>query len=140
MGHLAYALLLTGDADEAEIVARKGVERSHGMVPQEVTTLAILSLILLAKGRALESLATAEEALSLPVGPTLSWDELSLTRGEALAALGRTDEAHAAIREARDRVLRTASTLEEDDRVSYLTSASACVRTLKLAREWLGEG
>jgi hypothetical protein len=53
-------------------------------------------------------------------------------------ALGRRDEAHAAILEARDRVLGTAARLEEADRASYLTSVDDNVGILALAREWLG--
>jgi hypothetical protein len=56
-----------------------------------------------------------------------------------LQALGRTEDARAALGEARERVLRIASTLDADDRASYLANVDANVRTLALATEWLGE-
>jgi hypothetical protein len=67
-------------------------------------------------------------------------DDLRLARAEAPHALGRTEDARGALREERDRVLRTAATLEEDDRTSYLTNVTANVRTLALAKNWLTDG
>ncbi len=48
-------------------------------------------------------------------------------------------QARAALREARDGVLRVAATLDPEDGPSFLTNVDANVRTLALAQEWLGE-
>ena len=54
-------------------------------------------------------------------------------------ALGRRDEATAAIRAARDRIVSTAGRLTDpEDRASWL-GVDANARTLALAKEWLGE-
>jgi serine/threonine protein kinase/tetratricopeptide (TPR) repeat protein len=138
--NLAHALVLTGDAEGAERVARDTVEKSRGMVPLEASAYAALARILLVRGRAQESLAAADRALAFPVLQAGFCDDLRLARAEALHALGRTQDARGALREERDRVLRTAATLEEDDRTSYLLNVDANVRTLALAKEWLTDG
>jgi hypothetical protein len=63
---------------------------------------------------------------------------LHLVRAEALHALDRSDDARAAICQARGRILDIAATLEDPElRESYLTNVAANVRTLERAREWL---
>jgi hypothetical protein len=66
---------------------------------------------------------------------------LLLARAEALRLLGRTDEARAALCEARDRVLRVAATFERDPdlREAYLTRIPANARTLELGARWLAD-
>lgn len=137
---LAYVLLARGDTEGAERVARESVNKSLGMRPSETFSRATLATVLLVEGRPEESLQLTDEALHFALGAQTMWDEVFLTRAQALATLGRTEEAHLAIRKARDRILRTASTLDEDDRASYLTNLEDVVRTLELAKEWLGDG
>ena len=65
---------------------------------------------------------------------------LRLVRVEALLQLGDREPALAALREARDRVLRLAGSIGDlAVRDQYLTRVDANVRTLALAREVLGE-
>jgi hypothetical protein len=62
---------------------------------------------------------------------------LRLVRAEALHRIGRTAEAHDAIREASERVRRIAATLESArTRQAYL-SIDAHARTLELSSAWL---
>jgi len=136
---LSRALLLTGDPAGAERVARESLEKVHGMAPVEASVHAVLARVLLVRGCPFDSLASADRALAFPVIHPVFFDELSLTRAEALAALGRTDDARAAFRQARERVLRIAASLDAGDRASYLTNVEANVRTLALAKEWLGD-
>ena len=65
---------------------------------------------------------------------------LRLLRAEALHALGRMSDACAAIREARDRIVRNAAALDAEPslRESYLTAIVAHTRTFELATDWLG--
>jgi hypothetical protein len=61
-------------------------------------------------------------------------------RAEALHALGKSEDARAAIGEARDRILRIAATLSDAElHESYMTNITANARTLELATEWLHE-
>ena len=70
----------------------------------------------------------------------MTTSQLRLTRAEALHALGKEEEAHAAIREARDGIFHVAVTLDDAElRASYLTRVQVHARTLNLATEWLGE-
>ena len=135
---LARALALDGDTTRAEATVREALEKSRGMAVVEASAHAALAQILLSLGRPEESLVAAERATEFPVEYPVFFDELPLTRAEALAALDRSEEARVAIGEARDRVLWNASTLEDEDRASYLTNVNANVRTLTLANEWLG--
>jgi hypothetical protein len=66
-----------------------------------------------------------------------SW--LHFVRTEALRALGREDEAQAALRQAHARVLRLSSTLDEVDREGFLANLDVHRLTLALARQRLGE-
>jgi eukaryotic-like serine/threonine-protein kinase len=138
--NLAHALVLTGDPARAERVAREAVEKARGMVPVEASAHAALARVLLVRGRAQDSLAAADQALASPVLQAGFCDDLRLARAEALQALGRTEDACTALLEARDQVLRIAAALEVDDRPFYLANVEANVRTLTLAKEWLGEG
>jgi tetratricopeptide (TPR) repeat protein len=137
---LARALLLMGDTNAAETAADAAVQATQGMIPFESIAHATLASVLLARGRANESLAAADRALAFPVIHGIFFDNVSLVRSEALAAIGRTEDARGVLREARDRLLRIAATLEVDDRASYLTNVDANVRILARASEWLEEG
>jgi hypothetical protein len=105
--------------------------------------LGTMALMELRDGHAADALMLASRGLEADARTPFPWtgSMLRLARAEALHALGRTDDAHAAIREARDRVLRIAATLDGDPelRASYLINIVANARTLKLAGEWLGD-
>jgi hypothetical protein len=110
-----------------------------------VGALAVLATVALQRSQPTEALALAERGMDAAAtsGPRLLWNEsmLRLARAEALHTLGRTAAARTAIREARDRVLRIADSLDghPDLRESYLTTVVANARTLELASEWLGD-
>jgi tetratricopeptide (TPR) repeat protein len=138
---LAAALVTIGDLDGAEREATTVLE--HGLLFHRAQALEVLALVALHRGHPTAALALAARALDTAtsgVSPPEIEAALHLARAEALHALGQTPDAHAAIREARDRILRIAATLDELElRESYVTNVDANARTLKLAREWLGE-
>jgi hypothetical protein len=101
------------------------------------------AIVALKRGQGAEALALAErglEAVSSGTKPLSTESTLRLIAAEALHALNRTQEAHVAIRAARDRILGIAATLAHrpELRESYLTRIEANARTLRLASEWLG--
>jgi eukaryotic-like serine/threonine-protein kinase len=103
--------------------------------------LCVSALIELRRERPELALALSERAIEAATRGVVpvTRSNLLLTRAESLRALGRTDEAYTGIREARDRVLRIASTLVDAElRNSYLTHVTANARTLQLASAWLG--
>jgi hypothetical protein len=104
--------------------------------------LAALALAALERSQPADALAHAERgcggAISAVAWPS-TMSILQLARAEALRAVGRSAEALAAIREARDRIRNVAATLDDaGQRESYLTNVDANARTLQLAREWDG--
>jgi hypothetical protein len=138
---IAVGLADIGNFDEA---AREAAPLlvNPVMSTVEAVALAALALVALHRDEPADSLALVERGLRTATSgqrilPTESL--LHLVRAEALHALGRTPDAHAAIREARDRVLGIGATLEPDDRMSWLTNVNPNARTLALAKEWLGE-
>jgi hypothetical protein len=137
--YLAQALVQAGDLDGAVREATTAIE---GKLARTAASGA-LALVELRRGRPAEALAFAERGLASDA--RAPWPSngsmLRLARAEALHALGRHDDAHTAIRDARHRVLEVASTLDGDPelRASYLTNVGVSVRTLGLAAEWLGE-
>ncbi len=138
---LSLAYQRSGDATRAELLAREALERSSRVLPPvEYGANAALARACLALGCPEASLEAAQRALAAPVQHVVFASMIApdLSAAEALMALGRRDEAHAAILEARDRVLGTAARLEEADRASYLTNVEDNVGILALAREWLG--
>ncbi len=140
---MARALAQTGDFDAAEREATLVLSHGSAFPTEQARALVALSLVARGRGRAPDALAFAERGLDIEL--RAPWHSngsmLRLVRAEALHALGRTDEAQAAVREARDRILHTASTLDNDPelRESYLNIIHTHARTLELAREWLGD-
>jgi hypothetical protein len=106
---------------------------------------AIIAAVLGRQGNHAEALAVAIRGLHVAQSGAHSdaRTQLALTRAESLHALGRFDEARDAIRSARDRILKIATDFEReampDLRESWLGNVSENVRTLELARAWLGE-
>jgi tetratricopeptide (TPR) repeat protein len=133
---LAHALVATGELDDAEREARTSLDAAAMLPAARSTASVALALVNLMRGRPAEALAFIESA------PDAGWPSNRSTRGlaraEALHAVGRTDDARRAIRDARDRILRIAAGLEDAAlQHSFTTIIAANARTLALAREWL---
>jgi hypothetical protein len=141
--NLAHALVQTGDLEAGAREATTLLDDAPSFPSLQSRALGVLALVELGRQDAERALAFAERGLDLYA--RAPWPHngsmLRLARAEALHALGRTGEAHIAIREARDVVLHTAATLDGDPelRESYLNTIHTHARTLQLAREWLGE-
>ncbi len=141
---VACGLADIGDFDGAE---REAVDLlGEPSVPSscEAGALIALAMVALHRGQPSDALAFAErgwKASASGVRWLQSESKLNLVRAEALRTLGRTQDAADAIREARERILGIAATLDDPGlRASYVTKVAANARTLQLAREWLGEG
>jgi hypothetical protein len=139
---LGYAFALEGDLDRATSGATGVLEEGAISIPRTYA-FATLALVALRRSQPEKALAFAEQGVQNcirsphPSGASI----LDLRRAEALGAVGRTQDAHAAIRQARSSVLRIAATLDDPElRYSYLTNIVANARTLQLAKEWLGDG
>lgn len=139
---LSRTLLERGELDQAQRECAAVMERAH--FPRDLAeALCVSALIELRRERFELALASSERGLEAATHGVVpgTRSNLLLTRAESLRALGRADEADAAIREARDRILQNASTLADVElRHSYLTHVAANARTLELASTWLGEG
>jgi hypothetical protein len=140
-GAIAIGLVVIGNFDEA---AREAAPLlvNPAMSTVEALALAALALVALHLGQPAEGLAFVERGFKAATSAQRivgTESLLHVARAEALHALGRTSDAHAAIREARDRIRGIAATLEPDDRTSWLTNVNSNARTLALAKEWLGE-
>jgi tetratricopeptide (TPR) repeat protein len=66
--------------------------------------------------------------------------ELWLTRAEVLHALGKRADAHAVLREARDRVLNTAAAFEDPRLRTAFANIASNLRVLALSKAWFGAG
>jgi hypothetical protein len=136
---LACALVEVGDEERATREATSVIDA--GFPGAQSMAFAAVASQELSGGRPERALDFVERGLTasnagLPLEKTI----LHLVRAQAMHALGKTDQARAAIRDARDRVLRLAATLDEPAvRARCLANIDANVRTLSLAREWLGE-
>jgi tetratricopeptide (TPR) repeat protein len=140
---IALSLATIGDFDGADREASAVLGEAFVPHTTQIGALAILAHVALHRGQPAEALSLAELGLHPPSSGTrlLSVESfLYVTRAEALHALGRMPDAHAAIREARERIVSIAATLEDPEmRTSYVTNIDSNARTLALAREWLGE-
>jgi len=136
---LSRLLLETG---ELEAAARESAAATAGALfpAGQAGAFAAQSIVELRLGRPESALVLAErglEAAARTSYPNIG-SSLRLARAEALYALGQRDAAHAAIREAADRILRIAATLQDPAlRASYLTDVPSNARTRELCREWL---
>ena len=105
--------------------------------------LALHAAALLARGAAEEALPLAEKAASgqerLPMRP-IDRSRVLLIHAECLHAVGREVEARAALRSARDRIIRNANGFDDPSlRTAYVTNHEPNRRTLALAEQWLHE-
>lgn len=136
---LALCLLLVDDVAGAQRQAEFAT--SGARLPQELgTTLAVRAHLELRLGRPAEALELSERGLAAAKSGIFPWTGslLLVSRARALHGLGRITEAHAAIAEARDNVLRIAATIATPElRESFLSNIDANAQALELAREWL---
>jgi tetratricopeptide (TPR) repeat protein len=139
---LAEVLRRAGDLEGAEREIDRAIPM---MVPLELPgALATQAAIRLAQGRAGDALAAAEEGLARwrTAGGCGEFRGgfLRLVHAEALHATGAHAAAQKAIGEARARVLAIADRIGDPAyRRSFLERVPEVVRTLALAREWLGD-
>jgi tetratricopeptide (TPR) repeat protein len=137
---LARALVAAGDLDSAEREARATLDQGARFPSTHPAAFCALALVAMRRGALSDALAFAERGLA--VGSRGVWlrdgSILRLARAETLHALGQIGDARDAIREARDRILRIASTLDDPELGrSYVTNITANARTLELASAWL---
>jgi tetratricopeptide (TPR) repeat protein len=141
--YLATIRMMAADLEGAEREARRAVEVLAGLAFSRAQALATLARVLVAQRHVDEALSATAEALSLieDAGGT-SEDEtlIHLARAEALDAAGFRDDACAAIRIARDRLLARAEKISSAElRRSFLDEVPDHRRALSLAGAWLGD-
>ncbi|MBP6629856.1 MAG: protein kinase [Kofleriaceae bacterium] len=139
----SYAAMIArrrGDLASAEALARLAVARlsvvspvlgAHGQTE--------LATVLLAAGRPIEALAAAEAAMAVAAatdGLEEGDAQLRLVHAEALASLGRADEAASAIAAARDRLIGRADKIGSAERRAAFLTVEENRRTLDLAAAW----
>jgi hypothetical protein len=138
-GLLTLALVIAGEAQAGRDEAAAVLDKEAYFPQVRAAALAALALTAWKEGRSDETLSFAQQGLSIGRGDRWVRSILHLARAEALHALGKLDEATVAIREARERVLRVAGTLDDATlRASYVGRTEANARTLELAAQWLG--
>jgi tetratricopeptide (TPR) repeat protein len=130
----------TGDAAHAEHEIAAALEGLAGSLHERPHALATLAAARLALGRTADALTASREAfdaLNAHGGHTDGAAFVRLTYAEALDAAGDRPAAIAAITDARDRLLRLAARIpDEDARASFLDRVAEHTRTLALARAW----
>jgi tetratricopeptide (TPR) repeat protein len=140
--YLAAALALAGDLERADREARRAAEAAQDVPPVRAHALAVLAQTLLESKLPEDALEHAEEAMRLleSLGGIEEGESLvRVMHAEALAAVGRMDDAKASIARARDRLLDRAQKISDPRmRQSFLTNVAENARTMKRARQWLG--
>jgi eukaryotic-like serine/threonine-protein kinase len=136
--HLAHALLAVGELDAATREANAAMEKGSMFSDVQAIALGALALISLGSDRPADALVFADRGLQASAYASEE-SILRLTRVEALRALGSAQEAHAALRDALERVHRIAAAIDDPElRESYLANIDANARTVSLAADWLG--
>ena len=138
---LSLAFIVSGDFESAAHEAQSAFDQGSNFSSIHPAIFGVLARIALKRGQPAEALMLVERGLDAEPGGRSLRDGsiLRLARAVALFELGRPADANLAIREARDRILCIAATLDDPSRLSYLTRIEANARTLDLAREWLAE-
>ena len=136
--YLAEILAQTGDLESAEREARTAVERVATIPPLRAFTLAVLSQILLARGRAQPALEASREGLDLLLA-TGGMEEgeslLRLVYAESLAAVGHEAAAVDAIDVAHQRMSARAARISDPAwRQSFCERVASNARTLGLMK------
>jgi hypothetical protein len=140
---LAGVLLRQNELDAAEREAVLAAELLAPFPTDRIGAQATLASVWLAKGRATEALASAEDALrKVTLQGVCSFfrgGHVRLVYAEALHAAGGRERARAAITMAKRRVLAAASAIGDSGmRRSFLQDVPENARTLELAQQWLG--
>lgn len=123
------------DNEEALTVLRSLATPAGLARPADVRSVALAALAEaeLARGRAEDALAAANGGIDVSQFPYVT-SRLYLSRFDALEALGRADEASAALREATERIHRIAAEIEDEElRRCYLERVAPNARTLARA-------
>jgi tetratricopeptide (TPR) repeat protein len=141
--YLAYIYLQANQLDSAETQARMAVELTDSMPRLRCHALANLALCLLSKKRVAEALEVSGQAMDILIEFDNNVEEgeatARLAHAQALHACGFADDAYAAIRAARDRLLEQASTVSNPRlRWCFLYNVAEHARILVLAEEWTG--
>lgn len=136
------ARLVKGEIDAAEEALAHARSGTSGMLTVDTWARGLKAKLLLARGRASEAAREADAVLAVAREAgvyDVRHADLRFTRAEARMAAGEADAAREAIREARADVLAGAEKIEDPAyRQSFLERVPTHVRTLSLAREWLG--
>ncbi len=137
----ARLFAMLGDRAGAEREGRAAVAALTSMTPPlRAMALAALAEVLIADGRGAEALPFAAEAREILDALTTIGENdarVRLAHAEALHAAGAAPAARSAIAAARDRLLRRASLIADDElRQSFLERVPENARTLSLARAW----
>ena len=136
--HLAMAFVEVMDLDAAEREASSAIERAALFPTVQVHALAAQARIAFLREKWQEALTLAEGGM-MRTAWSSDLSTLHLVHAEALMMLDKADEARAALRKARDRIMSLAATIEDPElRDSFLTNVPANARTLELAKERLG--
>jgi hypothetical protein len=140
--NLALVLAETGDLEGAAREAREAVEKVVKNGPARAYALAALARVELTRGRPMEALAAAREGMLAALGGIEEGEStVLLVHAEALAAAGDQRAAAAAIAAARARLMARARRISDPARrEGFLGGVPDNVRTLELARAWVGEG
>jgi len=132
----AAILLDAGDAQGAELEARRALELLAGAPPGRPRVQALLARAVAASGRPAEALAIAEQGMRGVDGVEQGEALVRLTYVELLHAAGRVEEAKEAARVAKDRLLERASKIVDPDwRRSFLVRVAEHARTVEIARD-----
>jgi hypothetical protein len=135
---LAHALIATGDLDEAGAEARTTLDVGAMFSHAQACAFAALATIERLRERHESALAFSQQGLDAALRGGFHHDGsiLRLERARALQALGRSDEARVAIREARDRVMQIADSFADPTlHRAYLADVPANAQTLRFCAE-----
>lgn len=139
---LAMIHLHRGDIDRAEREARTMIEHSASLPYALEAGHFLLAEVALARGLADVALREADQGQEVAASglQLAAWGTYGrLTRARALVATGDTEGARNALREARDRLLRLARTLDGDDARRRFLRMDSNAKTMELASQHLGE-
>ena len=138
--YLAAALALAGDLDRAELESHLAADASSDVPPVRAHALAVLAQALLLRKKPEPALEHASEAMRIleSMGGIEEGESLvRLVHAEALAAVGRMEEARASILRAHERLQERAAKISDGRmRQSFLANVGENARTVKRAKEW----
>jgi hypothetical protein len=140
VSYLAAIALARGDLATAErhaLTTIAGIGEAWQLRPSVDATLARIRLAQGARAEALAAARAACAALEKAGERALRKGFVRLVLVEALHAAGEEDEARAALRDAKGRILARAAVLDESLRADFVNAQAEHARTLRWAEEWL---